>query len=167
MKCIMKRIAIITFCFVCISMVSPPILVAQSENSQLDKELPDLLDPEAKTDLNPEPYDIDGITEWQYYLYRFLAIGIGSFPFSLLASTIIYDTYKVIDQSIASNQFESKYLPLFFGGSEKPSYSSDDVLRVLLIGGGVSLFVASIDLIISLVQKSYQNSSGSLFYGIQ
>ncbi len=163
----MKRIAIVVFFFVSISMLAPPTLVAQSENSQLDKELPDLLDPEEKSTLSPAPYDISGITEWQYYLYRFLAIGVGSFPFSLLASTIIYDTYKVIDQSIANNQFESKYLPLFFGGSEKPSYTSDDVLRVLLIGGGVSLLVASIDLIISLVQNSYQNSNGSLFYGIQ
>lgn len=138
---------------------------AVSLYAQDRQSLPDLLDPPKKSSPEPVPYSQDYFPQWAYYSYRFLAITIGSFPFSILFSTVAFDTYRTVDFSVQSSSFESKYLPLFFGGAEKPTYTSDEVLTVLYIGLGFSLSFAIIDLIISLATNSYKNSVQELFEG--
>ena len=139
------------------------------ESRKDSKELPDILDPPKKTKPDPVPYERNEneFSLGEYYAYRFLAISVGSFPFSILLSSVLFDSYRTIDYSMQSKSFQSKYLPLFFGGAEKPVYTSDEVFSVVMIGIGVSVSIALTDLIISLVTNNAEVAIDELFENIQ
>ena len=116
-----------------------------------------------KTTAMPEPYGTDELAPWAYFTVRFAAVTVGSFPFSILIAGVGFDTYRTIVESNNAGAFEPKYLPLFFGGAEKPQYTSDEVGTLLWTALGVSLGVGTIDLIIGLVKYFRQQEINELF----
>lgn len=154
----MRNLAILFFC----------ILLILPTWAQTDTKIPsnaDTLAPPTTTKKKPVPQDYfqEDFPDWMYYVYRFTAVAVGSIPFSVLFATMGYDIYKSIDQSNSSGQFESKYLPLFFSGPEKPPYTDDEVQNILWSTLVLSLSVSVIDLIIVLVRQQKNRTVESLF----
>ncbi len=167
-----KIVVCVLLSIVCIGM--PLVAQEGTRNENVkpredSKDLPNILDPPKKTKPEPVPYEQteDEFSLGAYYTYRFFAITVGSFPFSILLSSVIFDTYRTIDFSIQNNSFQSKYLPLFFGGADKPVYTSDEVVSVLFIGLGVSISIALADLIISLITDNTDAAIDELFESVQ
>ena len=66
-------------------------------------------------------------------------------------------------ESQRTGQFESRYLPLFFGGADKPPYTSDEVGILMLTAFGISLTAGIIDLIIGIVTSTREQTINDLF----
>ena len=111
---------------------------------------------------NPEPYNQAAFPDWAYYTYRYGAVAVGVIPFAILFSTMAFDTYKTIDESMITGSFQNQYLPLYFSGPDKPLYESDEVVNILYITLAVSLSVSTIDLAIQLIKKSRGNAISSI-----
>ncbi len=107
----------------------------------------------------PEPYTSDEFPLWVRDLARFEAVFIGAFPVAMFFSAIILDTYRLIDNSVAANSFQSGYIPELFNANHVP-YSQQE--QEILIGMGLAGagIVAITDMIIHLVRRS-KNSDNS------
>lgn len=135
-------------------------LYAQQSNNNVDTLVPP---PKKNRVANPEDYYQEDFADWLYYTYRFTAIAVGSIPFSLLFASMIYDTYKTIDTSIATSTFESTYLPLFFSGPNKPPYSDEEVQTLLWSTLAISLTISLVDLIVLLIKQRRVKNINLLF----
>ncbi len=102
------------------------------------------------------------VPEWLGLSYRFLAITVGSFPITILFTTMGYDTYRTIDYSVQENQFDPTYLPLGVGGTQPP-YTQEDTNRILAYSVYSSLGLATVDLMLSIIFRSRQRRAGRLF----
>ncbi len=123
-----------------------------------------LLPPTTKKEkADPQSYTTGEFAPWAYFTVRFFAVTVGSFPFCILLGGIGFDLYKTGVESDKAGKFEPKYLPLFFGGAEKPKYTSDEVGTLLLTAVGISLGVGVIDLIIGLVKHFRKQEINELF----
>ncbi len=160
----MKYIFVI---YVSIFILLTPILYAKEHSSKKESNTYSLKAPEylISKDVNkdPEPYNVNEFEDWMYFAFRFLAVSVGSFPFSIILSTAIFDTYRTIVESKNAGYFKSQYLPLFFKGADAPPYTSDEVSIILLTSLGISLTVGMIDLIIAVVKNTKKKSLEDIF----
>ncbi|MDR1933750.1 MAG: hypothetical protein LBQ57_13115 [Spirochaetales bacterium] len=110
----------------------PFSLAAQSQNPE---------SPPVNTD--PVPYGPDEFPGWSRSLRRAEIITLGLFPFVYVFSSLTYDTGR-----FASHGFDSRYAPGFFGSADSVSRSSADTRNVILLGIGLSAFLALVDFFI-------------------
>ena len=92
-----KIIIFITFILTFSVLASTMQIHAQNNSPPKNKNPQDyLLDPKLDDTQKrtPVPYDPAEFETWSYLLYRFFAVTVGSFPFSMLVSTIVFDAYK-------------------------------------------------------------------------
>lgn len=102
----------------------------------------------------PQAYRQEDFPDWAYYAYRFGAVAVGSIPFTILFSTMMYDGYKTYVKSREQGEFANQYLPLYLSGPEKPPFESYEVVNILYITLAVSVSLSTIDLMIQMIQKN-------------
>ncbi len=160
------KICVVLFCFTYLGIYAHADTSEKNsyENKKERLKNPEkyLLPPEEKKKHVPEPYKTT-LAPWAYFTVRFVAVTVGSFPFSILLGGIGFDTYKTIVESQNAGKFQSKYLPLFFGGAEKPQYTSEEVGTLLFTALGISFAVGITDLIIALVKHYKKQEINELF----
>lgn len=105
----------------------------------------------------PVPYEEDEFPLWQRDLRRFEVVLIGSFPFTMLYSSL---GYGVIRWGI--NGFDQGYAPTLRPDADTVPLTTDEKLGVVLSGVGLSAAVAIIDLIIIHVKRNSANVEDSL-----
>lgn len=166
---IYARVLVVFFCFTCLNAYAETSTTNDTSEKNADAKdsakNPEeyLLPPAKKKKPTPEPYKIDQLAPWAYFVIRFTAVTVGSFPFSILLGGVGFDTYKTIVESRNAGKFQSKYLPLFFGGAEKPKYTSDEIGTLLFTAMGISLAIGVTDLIIGLVKHFRKQEINELF----
>jgi hypothetical protein len=99
-------------------------------------------------DHTPEPYTEDEFPLWQHDLRRFEVVLIGSFPFTMLYSSL---GYGLIRWGI--NGFSEGYAPTLSPSAETVPLTQQEKLGVVLAGVGISALTAIIDLIIVNVKR--------------
>lgn len=94
----------------------------------------------------PAPYRRDEFPQWTLDLRRAEVITVGSFPLSFMLSALLYDaTYFAIDSIESENTGDAQF------GSHR---EQEDITRLLLISGGVSLSIGIADFIIHQVRRN-------------
>ncbi len=101
---------------------------------------------ESQADTSPSPYEEDEFPLWVNDLRRFEIISLGSLPFTMLGTSLVYSGIMT-----ATGQ-----LPSFPNPFDKtsPSLSTEDQLRVLGIAAGVSIGIGLTDLIITQIKRA-------------
>jgi hypothetical protein len=94
-------------------------------------------------DHTPEPYTEDEFPLWQHDLRRFEVVLIGSFPFTMLYTSLGYGLIRW-----GSNGFSEGYAPTLSPSAETVPLTQQEKLGVVLAGVGFSAVTAIIDLII-------------------
>lgn len=95
----------------------------------------------------PIPYSRSEFPGWLWDLRRGEIVAIGSFPITLLFSTIAYQLFRY-----ASNNFSADYAPAILGGTSKVPLTQQDQINELLIAVGFSVTVAVIDFVLGKIQ---------------
>ena len=105
-------------------------------------------------DTEPVPYEADEFADWLQPIRRFEIIAIGSFPLTYLLTLLTYDISRFVVESVRIGAFNSLYAPLFFAPPNKPAYTQEETVGLILAAVGLSLVVAIIDLIIQQTKRS-------------
>lgn len=92
-------------------------------------------------DHTPEPYSSDEFPNWVKDLSRLGIVTLGSIPFSLLLSTVSYDTYRFF-----SHDRDSAYAPLFFKSGNGVGYTEEEQRNLFFVSAGISLTAGLVDL---------------------
>ncbi|MBB6478986.1 hypothetical protein [Spirochaeta isovalerica] len=101
-----------------------------------------------ETDI-PAPYRPDEFPQWTLDLRRAEIVTFGSFPLSFMVTALVYDlTYLAIDSYNYNNDSN-----LYDRASFASHRTQDDITRLLLISGGVSLTIGLADFIINKVKQ--------------
>ncbi len=111
----------------------------------------------AEENTTPVPYDENEFPQWQRDLRRFEVILIGSFPFTMLYSTL---GYGVIRWGI--NGFSENYAPSLSQQADTVPLTNEEKLGVVFTSVGMSALVAIIDLIVIHVKRNRGNVEDSL-----
>lgn len=88
----------------------------------------------------PAPYEEDEFPPWALSLRRGEIILLGSYPITLLVSSL---TYSLIRFGI--NGFAVEYAPPPFSGAGAVPFTQDEIIGVTVAAAGASLIVAIID----------------------
>lgn len=96
----------------------------------------------------PVPYSPGEFPSWLRDLRRGEVIAIGSFPITLLFSSLGYQLYRY-----ASSGFSQSTSPALFGSATSPLTHQEKV-GVLLGGAGLSIIVALLDFAIGRIRQS-------------
>lgn len=96
-------------------------------------------------DYVPEEYSLEEFPQWMWDVRRYEVIAVGAFPISFFATSLIYD-YAVF----GSHNFD----PAYALGTQR---SKNDIAIIAGTAAGVSLLVATADIIIELVQRNKRN----------
>ena len=100
-------------------------------------------------DITPEPYTEDEFPLWQRDLRRFEVILVGSFPFTMLYSSL---GYGLIRWGI--NGFSEGYAPALSQTAETVPLTQGEKIGVVLTSVGISAAIAIIDLIIIHIKRN-------------
>jgi len=97
----------------------------------------------------PAPYRPEEFPQWTLDLRRAEVITVGSFPLSFMITALVYDlSYLAID-SYNYNKDPGSYQRASFASHR----TQDDIARLLLISGGISLTIGLTDFIINRVKE--------------
>ncbi|MCG8452417.1 MAG: hypothetical protein MI717_04450 [Spirochaetales bacterium] len=95
----------------------------------------------------PEDYEWDEFPQWAWDLRRFEVVSVGTFPLAFFLGSLVYD-FSIF----AQNNFD----PAYSLGSQR---SSRDIAIITGTAAGLSLAVATTDLIITLVKRSKEDEN--------
>ncbi len=90
----------------------------------------------------PEEYSFEEFPQWLRDVRRYEVIAVGSFPVAFFATSLIYD-YSVFGM----HNFD----PAYSAGTQR---SNHDIAIIAGTAAGVSLLIATTDIIIELVQRN-------------
>ena len=111
----------------------------------------------AQEEQTPVPYEEEEFALWQRDLRRFEVILVGSFPFTMLYSSL---GYGLIRWGI--NGFSEGYAPTLSQTAETVPLTRQEQIGVVLAGVGISALVALIDFIIVQTKRSSGTAEESL-----
>lgn len=100
----------------------------------------------SQEDTTPVPYEAAEFPQWMLDVRRFEIISIGSLPFTMLGTSLVYSGVMV-----ASGQLSSFPNPF---DKTSPSLSTNDQLAVLGIAACVSIGIGLTDLVITLIKRN-------------
>ncbi|ADK81585.1 hypothetical protein [Sediminispirochaeta smaragdinae] len=90
-----------------------------------------------------EPYSASEFPQWALDLRRAEVIFFGSLPFTLLLSTLGFDSYNYV-----AHDFDTDYVPFYSTGSGEYLVDSEERTYRILAAVGGSLLLALVDYII-------------------
>mgnify|MGYP006281877393 CR=1 FL=1 len=125
--------AIRLLCVVLLFISAIPEALGQSESGSI---------PEAA------PYEDDEFPELLRDLRRAEIIAVGAFPLVLAFTSLSYDTYRWLDQSVQRGELAAEYRPWIFAPPEKVPFSEDERRNLLIASGVLSLGLAAIDYVL-------------------
>ena len=102
----------------------------------------------------PEPYDDEEFDKWLRDVRRFEVIAVGSLPLTYLLSVLVFDVGRFVVESIRAGSINGQYAPLFFAPPNKPAFTNDEQLALLLISAGMSVAVAVLDIILVEIARN-------------
>ena len=97
-----------------------------------------------------EPYTPEEFPQWAHDLRRAEIVAIGSVPFTMLASRLLYSIGRYAYFSISDGQSRPEYLPALFAPQGAVPLSSQDNLNIVLGAVGLSLVIALTDYLLGL-----------------
>jgi hypothetical protein len=97
-----------------------------------------------------EPYRSEEFAPWLLTLRRAEIVAVGSIPFSMLASRLIYSLGRYAYFSISAGQSLPEYLPPLFAPPGAIPLDSDDNRSIVLGAIGLSLLIALGDYLLGL-----------------
>lgn len=118
-------VLLLTACF-CFAGMGAPLCAQEKEKAPVAAE--------------PAPYEEDEFPPWALSLRRGEIILIGSYPITLLVSSL---TYSLIRFGI--NGFAVEYAPPPFSGAGAVPFTQNEIIGVTVAAAGVSLIIAVID----------------------
>ena len=97
-------------------------------------------------DTTPVPYEEEEFPQWMLDVRRFEIISVGSLPFTMLGTSLVYSGVMVATGQLASfpNPFDKT----------APQLTINDQLAVLGIAACISIGISLTDLIITLVKRN-------------
>ncbi len=102
-----------------------------------------------------EPYTQDNIPTWAEDVRRFSIVSLGSVPFTVLASTLTYTTFRY-----AQNNFDSNYIPSPFPtSSTAANINKNEQIGILITGVSLGLIVGVVDLLVIKLQEQHEEES--------
>ena len=103
----------------------------------------------ADTSTEPVPYEKNEFPQWAHDLRRTEVITLGSLPFVLLQSTIVYSFWRYYD-----NDYSSQYFPNPLSKtSEGAGLDSDEQKMLLATSAAISVGLGLTDLTIQLIKR--------------
>lgn len=113
-------------------------------------------------DNTPEPYDKEEIPESLQDLRRFEIITLGSMPFVMMDSTLVYSSIRW-----GNRGFDSAYAPTPFPTSS--SFSNEEQMGLIFTSLGISAGIGLTDFIVRKILKSSKAKKriNSQYNGIQ
>jgi len=117
-----------------------PLVAAQDENAEANTE--------------PVPYEQEEFATWLHSLRRFEIVTLGSFPLTYFFTLLVYDLYRFISESARIGNVNFDYAPLFFASPNKPPFTQDETIGLILASLSLSLIVGQIDLIIQETRRA-------------
>jgi len=93
----------------------------------------------------PEPYDRDEFPQWLHDLRRAEIVYIGSFPLSMLLTSLGYEAFRALKNALVSAPIEER--------SEFGSFTVEERRKLLISGLSVSGVVTLIDLVLELRER--------------
>lgn len=104
----------------------------------------------AEDDTLPAPYKPEEFPQWTLDLRRAEVVTVGSFPLTFMLTALVYDiSYYAIDYGNYSSDPDS-YDRATYGTHR----TQDDIKKLLLISGGLSLTVGITDFIINKIRQN-------------
>ena len=100
------------------------------------------------TDPIPEPYAENEFPQWLKDLRRAEIILIGSFPLTLLFSSLAYDIFRY-----STNNFSNSYLPSLFGNTNVIELTKEEKKTVLYLGISISGIITGLDFILGKIDR--------------
>lgn len=97
-----------------------------------------------------EPYTPDEFAPWLLDLRRAEIVAIGSVPFTMLASQLLYSIGRYAYFSISAGQSRTEYLPALFAPQGAIPLTAEDNRNIILGAVGLSLLVALGDYLLGL-----------------
>ncbi len=110
--------------------------------------------PAAVTVPEAEPYDEAEFPGWLVLLRRAEVVAVGSFPFTMLASQLLYTVGRYALFSLSAGQSLPEYLPPLFAAQGAVPLNSDDNRAIVLGAVGLSVLIATADFLLGLEQDA-------------
>ena len=98
---------------------------------------------------DPEPYQEHEFPTWAWDIRRWDIIFIGTFPFTMFYSTLIFQMSRYIQSG-----FEEELVPAPFGGLRSIPLEDKEKRGILISALSMSAVIAFADLIINKIQDS-------------
>ncbi len=111
------------------ALISPPLAAQEDDNE-------------------PVPYSEEEFDDWLHGVRRFEIVAVGTFPITYLLSVLVYDVGRFIAESVRVGSVNQQYAPLFFAPPNKPSFTNDEQIALLLTAAALAVVVAIIDTIL-------------------
>ena len=108
-----------------------------------------------------ESYSEDEFSPFLLDLRRAEIVAIGSVPFTMLASRLLYSLGRYAYFSITAGQSRPEYLPPLFAPPGAVPLTSDDNLSIVLGAAGLSLVIALGDYLLGLSEAGTVSNAES------
>ena len=102
----------------------------------------------------PEPYSPDEFDPALTQIRRSEIIALGSFPFSYFLITTVYDLARFSFRSISAGQVDNLYAPWFFAPQNKPGFTDEEQVGLLLGAFAISFVIVGIDLLLGAIEET-------------
>lgn len=93
----------------------------------------------------PKPYDTKELPQAIKDLRRFEIITLGSLPFVMIDTTLVYSGIRY-----AQHDFDSEYKPNIF---DKSSYTTEEQMQILFTSLGISVGIGLSDMVVNIVKR--------------
>lgn len=112
--------------------------------------------PAFSEDTTPEPYKDEEFPQGLQDLRRFEIISLGSMPFVLLDTSLVYSGIRY-----AKNDFSDEYKPALFSNS---SYTEDEQKGIIFTALGISIGIGLTDYIVQVIKRNSKKKKNQKTY---